>query len=585
MTHTDLSPVSDHADDRRFIASLAPRLPRMVAVTAVFVFGTFAAIQFIPQTFEARLSVRLPAGATAEEAANHLLHQQNLADAVSRLSPDIIAEMRRDGGGITDTTTLLRQRLLLTPEAGTAIKLAATAGTPARARAIVEATVSGYMATAAIPPALEEAPTKVAAANPAPTNDNSVETLQQKLSLAWEDRVKLETRARRIEGLIADGNYAMLAMDAENLPGLGRQLDELAQLEAERTKLEINYLPNHPTMRTLAEEIDSLNSEISKGVQQLAALATADRDAARRLEDGLRDQLAAASSIPAVDTAVTTGSIGNPAEPQVTALPRPVRTDLALGLAGGLAFFGQIGLFALFRPRPVVEEEMEEADYIEPFTDDVSEAEVEVFAEPEAELLPVEETAPDAPMHNWLTAAPVETIAVSANWLGQVEAEKPAPIAPPRVVHQAAPALKTQDITGAEVIALTGRDGETGSAARRLLAQLDQDGKRVCVVDASSRRRGRVPGISDLSLGLASFADIVHGSGTDQAALVPWGRQHDLDAKARSVRILIQALAELYDVVIITLDADDVAVTRPLAALADTSMSAESITPRRRRAA
>lgn len=583
MTHTDLSPVSDHADDRRFLASLAPRLPRMVAVTAVFVFGTFAAIQFIPQTFEARLSVRLPAGATAAEAANHLLDQQNLADVVSRLSPDIIAEMRRDGGGIIDTTTLLRQRLLLTPESDTAIKLAATAGTPARARAIVEATVSGYMATATIPPALEDATTKLAAAKPAPTNENSVEALQQKLSLAWEDRVKLETRARRIEGLIADGNYAMLAMDAENLPGLGRQLDDLAQLEAERTKLEINYLPNHPTMRTLAEEIDSLNSEISKGVQQLAALAAADRDAARRLEDDLRDQLAAAANVPAIDTSVTTGSIAGPTEPQVTALPRPVRTDLALGLAGGLAFFGQIGLFALFRPRPLVEEELAEADYIEPFTDDVPETEAEVFAEPEATLPPVDEIAPDTPMHNWLTTASVETIEVSAAWLGQAEAETPAPIAPPRVVPAPVPAA--QNIDAAEIIALTGRDGEAGTAARRLLAQLDEDGKRVCVVDASSRRRGRVPGISDLSLGLASFADIVHGSGSDQAALVPWGRQHELDAKARPVRILIQALAELYDVVIITLDADDVAVTRPLSALADTSMSAESITPRRRRAA
>ncbi len=583
MTHTDLSPVSDHADDRRFLASLAPRLPRMVAVTAVFVFGTFAAIQVIPQTFEARLSVRLPAGATAAEAANHLLDQQNLADVVSRLSPDIIAEMRRDGGGIIDTTTLLRQRLLLTPESDTAIKLAATAGTPARARAIVEATVSGYMATATIPPALEDATTKLAAAKPAPTNENSVEALQQKLSLAWEDRVKLETRARRIEGLIADGNYAMLAMDAENLPGLGRQLDGLAQLEAERTKLEINYLPNHPTMRTLAEEIDSLNSEISKGVQQLAALAAADRDAARRLEDDLRDQLAAAANVPAIDTSVTTGSIAGPTEPQVTALPRPVRTDLALGLAGGLAFFGQIGLFALFRPRPLVEEELAEADYIEPFTDDVPETEAEVFAEPEATLPPVDEIAPDTPMHNWLTTASVETIEVSAAWLGQAEAETPAPIAPPRVVPAPVPAA--QNIDAAEIIALTGRDGEAGTAARRLLAQLDEDGKRVCVVDASSRRRGRVPGISDLSLGLASFADIVHGSGSDQAALVPWGRQHELDAKARPVRILIQALAELYDVVIITLDADDVAVTRPLSALADTSMSAESITPRRRRAA
>ncbi|KQN73813.1 hypothetical protein ASE94_06110 [Devosia sp. Leaf64] len=586
MTHTDLSPLPEHADDRRFIASLAPRLPRMAAVTAVVVFGTFAAIQFIPQTFEARLAVGLPAGSSMDEAASQLLDQQHLAEVVSRLSPDIIAEMRRNGGGITDTTTLLRQRLILTPDAKTAaLKLAALAGTPARARAIVEATAASYMAKAELPPALAPEP-KIAeaaeAVKPAPGAENTVETLQQRLSLAWEDRVKLESRARRIEGLIAEGNYTMLAMDAENLPGLGRQLDDLAQLETERDKLAITYLPNHPTMRTLAEEIDSLNSEISKGVQQLAALVTADRDAARRLEDGLRDQLAAAANVPAIDTSVTTGSITGPTEPQVTALPRPVRTDLALGLAGGLAFFGQIGLFALFRPRPLVEEQFEDLEFIEPLAED---APTEDLVEEAEEAEPVEQIPPAAPLHNWLTAVPVAAIPVSANWLGEAEAEKPSQPEPIRPAAKAAPQRQEQPIDGAEVIALTGRAGEASIAARRLLSKLDDEGKRVCVVDASSRRRGRVPGISDLSLGLASFADIVHGSGADEAALVPWGRQHDLDARARPVRILIQALAELYDVVIITLDADDTKVASALAAMADTSLDAEAVLPKRRRAA
>src|SRR5690606_3374938 len=99
------------------------------------------------------------------------------------------------------------------------------------------------------------------------------------------------------------------------------------------------------------EEIVRLSADLSQGVQHLADLVAADRDAARRLEDSLRDQIAAAAVPAAADTSVVTGAIAARPEPQITALPRPVRTDLALALSGGLAFFGQIGLFAFLRQR------------------------------------------------------------------------------------------------------------------------------------------------------------------------------------------------------------------------------------------
>ncbi|KRA95543.1 hypothetical protein ASD83_17965 [Devosia sp. Root685] len=541
----------------QFFVALAPRLPRMAAATAVVMFTAFAAIQFMPQTFEASLAIRVPAGSEPAQEAAKLIDQQHLGDAISRLTPDIVAELRRDGGGVLDTTALLAKRLTLQPaDGGAHLDLTATAGSPARARAIVAAIAESYVTLAGLPPALSEAPPKEAASTaPAtiPGNNDETQLLQKRLSLAWEDRIRLESRARRIESLIADGNYAMLALDAENLPSLGRQIDDLAVLEVELEKLSVNLLPNHPRMRVLQEEIDQLSAALDRGMQQLAQLVVADRDAARRLEDGLRDQLIAATAPAVADASVVTGSVGDQPEPKVTALPRPVRTDLVLALSGGLAFFGQIGLFAFLRARRRVPEEAMEPE------DDYAYAQVDALEATEAEA------------HNWLDASPLPAVALAADWSMTPEPGN-------AIVKEDAGQLpaSTNGLDDAHIVAIRCR-GDMGAAARRLLGQYERQGRRVVLVDAAGRHRGRAPGISDLSLGLASFADIIHGSGSHDTALVPWGCQAQFDPGAKSVRILVQALAELYDVVILALDSDNLAACQPLTALADLVLDAADI--------
>ena len=569
MTNTIMHKAEPLIEGGRFLVALAPRLPRMAGVTAVVMFIAFAAIQFSPQTFEASLALRVPAGSEAAREAEKLSDQQYLGDAVSRLAPDIVADLRQGGGGVLDTTALLGKRLNLRPaDDGANLELTATAGTPARAKAIVTAIAESYVTLAGLPPALSEAqPEKTAStaadAIPSGVSANEAETqlLQKKLSLAWEERIRLESRAQRIQSLVADGNYAMLALDAENLPSLGRQIDDLATLEVERQKLAVDLLPQHPRMRVLQEEIDQLTADLDTGMQQLASLVVADRDAARRLEDGLRDQLIAATTPVSVDTDVVTGGIGDRPEPKVTALPRPVRTDLVLALSGGLAFFGQIGLFAFLRSRQRAADEVVETEYAMEPVDDT------VYAPVDA-LQPAEDVA-----HNWLDTSIAPETRVEAAWL-------PEPLAADPVVEEAkgpAPVqAATHGLDDAHIVAIRCR-GDMGGAVRRLLGQYEGQGRRVVFVDAASRRRGRSPGISDLSLGLASFADIIHGSGSHETALVPWGRQAQFDPAAKSVRILIQALAELYDVVILTLDSDNLAACKPLTALADLTLDAGDI--------
>ncbi|WP_035085473.1 hypothetical protein [Devosia riboflavina] len=569
MTNKIMQQAEPLIEGGRFLVALAPRLPRMAGATAVVMFLAFAAIQFSPQTFEASLALRVPAGSEPAREAEKLTDQQYLGDAVSRLAPDIVADLRQGGGGVLDTTALLGKRLSLRPaDDGTNLELTATAGTPARAKAIVTAIAESYVTLAGLPPALSGAPPEQTASTTADAipsaisaNEADTQLLQKKLSLAWEERIRLESRAQRIQSLVADGNYAMLALDAENLPSLGRQIDDLATLEVERQKLAVDLLPQHPRMRVLQEEIDQLTADLDTGMQQLAKLVVADRDAARRLEDGLRDQLIAATTPVSVDTDVLTGAIGDRLEPKVTALPRPVRTDLVLALSGGLAFFGQIGLFAFLRSRQRAADDVVETEYAMEPVDDT------VYAPVDA-LQPEEDVA-----HNWLDTSVAPETAVEAAWL-------PEPLVADPVVEEAKGPAEVQATThgldDAHIVAIRCR-GDMGAAARRLLGQYEGQGRRVVFVDAASRRRGRSPGISDLSLGLASFADIIHGSGSHETALVPWGRQAQFDPAAKSVRILIQALAELYDVVILTLDSDNLAACKPLTALADLTLDASDI--------
>lgn len=571
MTEETINETSAPHEERHFLLTLAPRLPRMLVVTGVVMLTAFAAIQFIPQTFEASLTLSPRAGSTAEAELARIIDQQNLGDIVSRLSPELLADLRRNADGVLDTTLLLNKRLTLVPSSdGQALELAATAGTPARARALVEAVAFGY-ATLTEPPAVLEQVEDVATSNSAPVIpavSADIGILQQKLTLASEERVRLDARARRVGTLASSGSYAMLAMEAEQLPGLGRQIDALATLETEQARLSASLLPNHPKMRTIKEEIDELTSSLSEGVQEFAALVAADRDAAQRFEDSLRAELTTAMTPTLVDNSVVTGSISQTPEPRIVALPKPVRTDLAMAFAGGFAFLGQIGLFSLFRPRQYRLEDIEGLEYVTEPVDEIEDKDEHPILDQES--VAIEED------HNWLDTTP--TTEVNAAWLALPEQ-------PNQETGDATAALPPDEpiVEDARIVALIGQD-DVNAAARRLLTRYEGLGKRVVLVDAASHRRSRVPGISDLSIGLASFADIVHGSGAE-AALVPWGRQGRFDAEAKPVRILIHALAELYDVVILTLDHRDSAIIAPLAALAGLAIESQAVPDLSKRAA
>src|SRR5690606_26177184 len=199
--------------------------------------------------------------------------------------------------------------------------------------------------------------------------------------------------------------------------------------------------------------------------------------------------------------------------------------------------------------------------------------------------------APQGEAHNWFDKAvmPPE-VPIVASWTiapprDDLRAANLQAAPAPRAAPEAAPEPPPR-LAAARIVAIRSRGtpGDTRARARDLLELYTDAGKRVVLIDAASRRRGSAPGISDLSVGKAGFADIIHGTGAEVAALIPRGRQEVLYASARPVRTLLLALVELYDVVVITLDAEEDGSSH-LARMADLVLSAGPVEapPRRKR--
>ena len=100
--------------------------------------------------------------------------------------------------------------------------------------------------------------------------------------------------------------------------------------------------------------------------------------------------------------------------------------------------------------------------------------------------------------------------------------------------------------------------------AEELVGDALARGLSVALVDAGSARAGDEPGLSDLSVDAASFGDVVHKSADNSFAEVPWGRGRAISRQSGKPLTLIEALGDIYEVVVITTGKVGMASTLPL---------------------
>lgn len=86
--------------------------------------------------------------------------------------------------------------------------------------------------------------------------------------------------------------------------------------------------------------------------------------------------------------------------------------------------------------------------------------------------------------------------------------------------------------------------------ARVLVESALERGLSVATIDAGSARQSDTPGLSDLSVDAASFGDVVNKV-SQTYATIPWGHRRELERRSMKPVTLVEALTDIYEVVII----------------------------------
>jgi hypothetical protein len=103
------------------------------------------------------------------------------------------------------------------------------------------------------------------------------------------------------------------------------------------------------------------------------------------------------------------------------------------------------------------------------------------------------------------------------------------------------------------IVLLAGLEGNDDCVAvsDRLVADALHRGLSVARVDAGSAHASVEPGVSDLSADLVSFGDVVHKV-REGLAEVPWGHSATIERRSMRPLTLLEALTDIYEVVIVT---------------------------------
>jgi len=99
--------------------------------------------------------------------------------------------------------------------------------------------------------------------------------------------------------------------------------------------------------------------------------------------------------------------------------------------------------------------------------------------------------------------------------------------------------------------------------ARVLVESALERGLSVATIDAGSARPSETPGLADLSIDAASFGEVVNKV-SETYATIPWGRRRDLERRSMKPVTLVEALTDIYEVVIVLTGPVDVFSALPV---------------------
>lgn len=101
------------------------------------------------------------------------------------------------------------------------------------------------------------------------------------------------------------------------------------------------------------------------------------------------------------------------------------------------------------------------------------------------------------------------------------------------------------------ILAAHAANSDCEMLAEKLVTDALARGLSVALIDAGSARIGDDPGLADLSLDAASFGDVVQKSADNSFAEVPWGQGRSIDRNSTKPLTLVEALGDIYEVVVL----------------------------------
>lgn len=134
------------------------------------------------------------------------------------------------------------------------------------------------------------------------------------------------------------------------------------------------------------------------------------------------------------------------------------------------------------------------------------------------------------------------------------------PLAAPHLPAEAEPGLTTISELSADLVfgrthllllAAHSANADCEALAEELIGDALARGLSAALVDAGSGRVTAEPGLSDLSAGEASFGDVVQKSADNSFAEVSWGQLDSISRQSGKPLTLVEALGDIYEVVII----------------------------------
>ncbi|MGJ8528822.1 Wzz/FepE/Etk N-terminal domain-containing protein [Maritalea sp.] len=452
--------------------------------------------------------------------------------------------------------------------------------------------------------------------------------LSRQISTVSERKNSAATRSRLIRNLLRGGQSLESVPDVRQSPVIQRMSQQKANFQASRAQSAATLLSNHPTLQALDAQIVDIDQQIQREGRRIAESLDTQAQIEGELEKSLRDDLvrlkltasgaersgvtlaelereasakrnllntflarqseatartntgAIFPDVRIISTASAPSKPSWPNKPLLLILVASISVVLQLGMV----IISELAAGNVITVRHELEDdELQQAEYAQaapivaqPQTEQAQAAQSHVEQPPalEPKYVPqdIHEEIHDmendelqdmAPVVAAAPIAPAEpTVQARANISGQANL--------PAIANGSMSALAAQIIANRESTILVTNAAPTRTdsvVADELLQYLAQNGRTAIVVNAGGPDQLRMAGLTDMCVGDADFGSIIRKGATEEQYYVPWGTKDRLHFSGERFTLMMDALSEIYDHVIV--ECGRLGLSAPLAPFAD----------------